>query len=264
METNIISALETIKEIYPSVEFQEHNGNTIAIVPEGFKLESLEEFEASPYRVKQTARLQSLESFLKYCEAHKEPQSVIFFDEKFLQAVLFVDYHNGNDLPRWKDHRAEYFAEQDDRWVEWVKNSSKAMSQIELAQFIERHVKDFAEPSGAEMLTMATNFQVNRKVTYGNAVNLSTGEVQFEYSNASGGKGTMTVPDTFKIGIPVFKNGDHYEVIAKLRYRLHDENLVLMYELVNDDDILRDAVSGEEGMLAKLEKSGLPVYLGKL
>lgn len=264
MNENLISSLETIKEICPRVEFAEHNGGTIAVVPEGFELKSLEQFESSPYRVKECASLQSLDSFLKYCEAHKEPQSVIFFDEKALQAVVFIDYHNGNDLPRWKDHKAIYSAELDDRWKEWNRFSSEGMSQIELAQFIERHVKDFTSPSGAEMLTMANNFQVNRKVTYGNAINLSTGEVEFEYSNTAGGKGKMTVPDHFQLGIPVFKNGDHYAVEAKLRYRLHDEKLVLMYELVNADDILRDAVSGEEGMLSKLEASGLPVYLGKL
>lgn len=261
MEADLI---ETLRKVYPKVEIVTHDAEALAIVPEGYCLQDLEQFEAFPRRVKQCARLQSLDSFLAYCEAHKEATSVIFFDEKELQAELFVDYHINNSDPRWKDHRAVYSAELDDRWKDWNKFSGEGMNQIQLAQFIERHVKDFAQPTGAEMLTMATNFQVNRKVTYGNAVNLSTGEVQFEYSNASGGKGHMTVPDTFKLGIPVFKNGDHYEVEAKLRYRLHDENLVLMYELVNADDILRDAVSGEEGMLAKLEASKLPVYLGKL
>ena len=258
--------IEVLERLYPKVKFEvpEDGEAPVAIVPEGFNIQSLEKHMAQPYRVAQRAELQSLDSFLKYCDAHKEPHSVIFFDEKALCAQLFVDYHKSNSAPSWKDHRALYSAELDDRWVEWRRNSSAKMNQIELAQFIERHVKDFKEPTGAEMLTMATNFQVNRKVTYGNAVNLSTGEVQFEYSNANGGKGTMTVPETFKLAIPVFKNGDHYEVEAKLRYRLHDEQLVLMYELINDDDILRDAVSGEEGMIVKLEASGLPVYLGKL
>ncbi|MCH8530327.1 MAG: YfdQ family protein [Saccharospirillum sp.] len=262
MDSNLIQA---INEIYPQVRFaHDDSDHVIAVVPEQYKLESIERFQQSPYRLKQQAVLQSLESFLKYTEAHKEESSVIFFDEKELIARLIVDYHERNDLPSWCDHKAIYAAELDERWVEWRRKSNERMNQIELAQFIERHVKDFKDPTGAEMLTMATNFQVNRKVTYGNAVNLSTGEVQFEYSNASGGKGTMTVPDTFKLAIPVFKNGDHYEVEAKLRYRLHDENLVLMYELINDDDIMRDAVSGEEGMIVKLEASGLPVYLGKL
>lgn len=258
------SLIETIKEIYPKVEIVEHAGDSLAVMPTGYGLKSLEEFEAVPRRLKQVAQLQSLDSFLKYTEAHKEPASVIFFDEKALLARLFVDYHIANDDPRWKDHTAVYQAELDDRWVAWTAKSGQPMNQIELASFVERHVKDFADPSGAEMLTIATNFQVNRKVTYGNAVNLSTGEVQFEYSNSSGAKGTMTVPDTFKLGIPVFKNGDHYEVEAKLRYRLHDENLVLQYELVNADDIMRDAVSGADGILEKLGASKLPVYLGKL
>lgn len=258
--------IEVLERIYPKVRFDspEDGEAPVAIVPEGYGIQSLEKYMANPYRVAQKAELQSLDSFLKYCEAHKEPHSVIFFDEKALRAELFVDYHLSNSEPQWKDHRAVYNAELDDRWVDWRRHSQSKMNQIELAQFIERHVKDFKDPTGAEMLTMATNFQVNRKVTYGNAVNLNTGEVQFEYSNASGGKGTMTVPDTFKLAIPVFKNGDHYEVEAKLRYRLHDESLVLMYELINDEDIMRDAVSGEEGMIVKLEASGLPVYLGKL
>lgn len=238
------------------------NAAETALVPEGYEVVDLEKFHDRPRRIVQNPNLQSMESLLEYISKHRNDHSVIFFDEDRMQAKFIANYHNmAANEPAWCDHTASYQAKLDERWAAWTKQDMNPMDQIELAMFIERRVKDFDQPTGTEMLELATSFQLKKKVTYSKGVNLGNGDIQFTYNSTDQGSGTVTVPEEFTLGVPVFKNSDFYKVQAKFRYRLKDEQVIFQYELMNLEDIKRDAV---DGMLEKLRESGLTVYLGSL
>lgn len=258
------SAIRELKKVdhLVTTDREAINAAEVALVPEGYRIEDLEEFHDRPRRIRQRPQLQSMESLLEYISKHRNDNSVIFFDEDRMLARFVADYHDMQaGEPAWCDHTAAYQAKLDERWEAWTQHDMKPMNQIELAMFIERRVKDFAQPTGTEMLELATTFQLKKKVTYSKGVNLANGDIEFTYNSTDQGNGTVHVPAEFTLGVPVFKNSDFYQVQAKFRYRLKDEQVIFQYELMNLEDIKRDAV---EGMLEKLRESGLTVYLGSL
>ena len=70
----------------------------------------------------------------------------------------------------------------------------------------------------------------------------------------------MAVFERFAIGIPVFWNGDPYQVDARLRYRVRDGKLIFWFELVRTDKILEAAA---QTVIAEIrEKTGNPFFFG--
>ncbi len=261
------TAIQELKKVdqFVMADSNQVGENEAALIPEGYTMADLEKFHDQPRRIRQQVKLQSMESLLDYVERNKLENSVIFFDEDQMKARFVADYHSrsidGIPLPDWSQHQALYQAKLDERWEKWVASDMKPMDQLELAFFIERQVKDFKQPTGTEMLELATTFQLKKKVTYSKGVNLANGDIEFTYNSGDQGNGTVQVPSEFSLAVPVFKNSDFYEVNAKFRYRLKEDQVIFQYELMNLDDIRRDAV---DGMLEKLRKSGLTVYLGDI
>ena len=242
-----------------------------ALVPEDYRVESLERFHTRPFRIRQCVTLQSIESFIDYVRVHHNDYSVIFFDEDKMLAEFVADYHDTRPSPQapdWCSHRAVYQAVYDERWVKWLKSDNEYMTQIELAHFIEQRVKDFVvpkdhptAPSGTDMLTLATDFVAKKDVVYSKGVNLANGDIQFQYSSKDH-KGTMEVPSEFFVGIPLFKNNQPYVINARFRYRLVEDQLRFRFELMHLEDIRRFAV---DAMLDELRKlSSLRVFLGSI
>lgn len=93
-------------------------------------------------------------------------------------------------------------------------------------------------------LEVARNLQAKKAVNFSSAIRLSNGEQQFTYAetiDGSSAKGTIKVPEEFTLGIPVFLGGVLYEVRARLRYRIHEGQLQLWYELYRPEHIEQDA-----------------------
>lgn len=263
LDKQAVQEIKKIDSVIPVLEAHVNTESGVVMVPEGYQLKDLEQFADTPRRIKQKPQLQSLDSFLAYVEAHKTPSSVIFFDEDNKRAEFISDYHDlASDItaPQHCDHRAVYVAKLDERWVRWTRADQDKFGQEELAVFIERQIKDFIDPDGSTMLTLAENFQVKKNVSYGKAVNLANGDIQFAYTSEDGA-GTVEVPREFTVGIPMFKNGEAYSIKAKFRYRLREANIIFSFELMHLDDIEQDAVNS---ICTKLGESGLPVYLGTL
>ena len=70
----------------------------------------------------------------------------------------------------------------------------------------------------------------------------------------------MKLFDRFRIGIPVFWNGDAYPIIARLRYRVREGKLTFWYELVRQDKVLEAATLTM--IHAVQEGAGVPFFFG--
>jgi len=98
-------------------------------------------------------------------------------------------------------------------------------------------------PTGAQMLQMALSFEANQDTRFKSAIRLQNGGVQMSFVQDDDAQtlANMQMFDRFSLGLPVFWNGDAYQVDARLRYRVKEGKLSLWYELIRPDKKLESS-----------------------
>ena len=213
-----------------------------AVVPEGYTLKDLQDYKDGPRRIEANVSLTTARAFIKYVTDFSTDYTALFANLSDRKFTAKLDYHDPLNGPAWCKHTATYNCPIDSRWETWTKADGTALSQTQFAQFIEDNLVDIVEPSGTDMLSIAKQLQAKKNIDFKSGQNLANGDVQFTYNETtSGTAGTMDIPEEFKIGIPVFEGGDPYEVVARLRYRIHDGNLKMWYDLLRPERMVEDA-----------------------
>lgn len=221
------------------------NGGAVpyAVIPEGAAVEDLERLLPAPVRARAEVTAKSEATFSAYVNRFKGENTSIFADQQAFSLVGVIDYH-GPTAAAWCDHRVSYSAPRSLEWQTWRTSSGKRMAQPDFAQFIEDNVVDIRSPAGADVLEVARSLQAKKAVEFVSAIRLADGSQQFTYNetvDGSAAKGTLKIPEEFKLGIPVFFGGESYEVTARLRYRIAEGKLQMWYELYRPEHIEQDA-----------------------
>jgi len=244
-----------------------------------------------------SANLLSLDSFIAHVNRFSDEDSVVFADNNRAKPTLtaVLDYHLGDKkdggatvargTPRYGRHRSLFSFPLSDEWNAWQAKNQTAMSMTDFALFLEDHIVDvmplndvalseqsqkFVDRLGgatriadpAALMTLAQNFQVYEASNAGQSQNLSsgTGSAMFETIHMDAAGQPLQVPQMFVLGIPVFKKGPIWQVLARLRYRKTGGNIVFFYELWRLDLIFEAAFN--EAVEAVETETGLPVLLG--
>lgn len=190
-----------------------------------------------------------IESFITATKRYYDPTKAVIYamiDPGSFVAVLNDHHADGAD---WRDHRVEFPLSFSKEYLTWTKQNKQPMAQEEFAFFIEDNMPDFIEPSGARMLEIAINFRVKQGVRFSSGIRLQDGTVNLEYveqNTAGAGKtGKFTIPEKFKIEIPVWSGLEQkgYEFEAFLRWKLTDGNLAIRYELQRPHKVVEAAFS---------------------
>jgi uncharacterized protein YfdQ (DUF2303 family) len=248
-----------------------------------------EEYLTEPGRRRGSATMLDLKSFIDHTNRFKDGDSVIFAnnDRKTPSLAAVLDYHRaGADSdPRFGTHRTLHSFPLSDEWTAWMAFNQKPLSMVQFGHFLEDHIievlpREFVQLGeesqrfvdtlgGMEMVAqpgrlmdIANNLQVNEKSVMREAQKLQSGETsiefQTEHQDSSGNK--LVLPSMFVIGIPVFKNGQPYQIIARFRYRKDGASLVFFYELWRTDRVFDHAF--DEALESVRENTGLPVLIG--
>lgn len=243
-----------------------------------------------------TATLTDLNSFIAHVNRFGDDDTVVFAnndrDAPTLTAVL--DYHradsDGEDgrkigEARFGRHRSAFAFPMSDEWKTWLKVNKQVMKMSGFAAFLEDHIIDvipghlvalgeeetqFMERLGSRgtiadpsrLMDLATGLQINERNAVNEVVNLSdgTGEVSFQTEHVDSAGRKLTIPGLFVIGIPVFRNGEKYQIIARLRYRSTPEGLVFWYDLWRLDRVFDHAFN--EAVERVQVETVAPVLLG--
>lgn len=210
-----------------------------AIVPNGSKVESLIGLQYPHGKlsdhITQKVSLRDGKSFMKYVEDFRSAETRVFAEPKAAAFTAVVDYHNAIDSgPDFCAHRAEFIMSLDDRWKVWAGSDQKPFSQEAFAEFIEDNVLDIVRPDGATMIEIARELVAKSDMNFASKVTPQNGQVQFSYTetiaaNVKGG--TMDVPESFTIRIPIFFGEVPIEVGARLRFRITNQKLSFFYKL---------------------------------
>ncbi|MCK0743598.1 YfdQ family protein [Chromohalobacter nigrandesensis] len=213
------------------------------LIPEGYHLEDLEQFQAQPRRTRQRVAIHNATDFGRYVNRFKDAATTIYADLENTRFTAVLD-HPAPSEPAWGDHRATYACPHSRSWKTWTAADGKAMRQADFAKFIEDNLPDVQHPNGSDILTISRTLEAKKKVDFQSGVRLDNGEVQITFNEeiqGSAGKGTIEIPETFTLGIPVFEGGDHYELTARLRYRINDGQLAMWFDLLRPERLLEDA-----------------------
>lgn len=241
-----------------------------------------------------SAAMTSLDSFIDHVIRFKDSDSAVFAcDDRTKPSLTAVlDYSPGEGeaarvtaAPRHGRHRTTYSLPTSDEWKAWNESNGQPMKMAEFAAFIEDRIVDVLQPGEVELSEEAQKFinllgGADRIATPSDLIVLSKGLTVHESSvvnearNLASGEGEITfasehvdktgaplrVPTTFQIGVPVFRNGPRYAVIARLRYRKTPTGLVFFYELWRTDRTFDHAFG--QAVERVEEQTGLPVFLG--
>jgi uncharacterized protein YfdQ (DUF2303 family) len=218
------------------------------VLPPGYSVHDLEYSLPRPTRKRGTVKLNDAASFIDYFKLHSDHGRIYGQVEPPLFVAVLND--NAADVAGWADHRATYQCPLSREWKAWKSAAGTPRDQLAFAEFIETNTPDIistapGEPSGAEMLEIATSFKAQKKVNFSSGQRLDNGQVDFTYQEdiqgSAGAKGHIKVPERFFIAVPVFEGGAPYKVEAKLRYRLKDGSLTMWFDLVRDHKELEAA-----------------------
>jgi uncharacterized protein YfdQ (DUF2303 family) len=127
--------------------------------------------------------------------------------------------------------------------------------QVAFAEFIEDHLADIYDPSGAEMLELAQTFEATTGVEFKSSQLLDSGQRQLRYEetiDARSSNGTLTVPKQVTLGLQPYEGSNSYRVTARFRFRIGGGNLQLSLILDDPrkvletafDEILADVTAG--------------------
>lgn len=236
------------------------------VIPGGHELQGLEHLFPAPFRIRKGVALHDLVSFMAYWKRFNDEGSVVCanLDSRSAEIRAILDYHD-KDKPSWCTHEATYALRPSDEWTAWTTKNRQRMTQVEFAEFIEDRQEEIVSPDAASLLEIITNLSNKRNVSFRSAVRLADGRTQLEFSEEDA-SGTMTIPQTFTIGIAPFYRYDRFKVIARLRYRIEDngdrgKKLVMWYEL-NEPERVREKAFNE--IAEKVADETGPLFFGKL
>jgi len=225
-----------------------------------------------PLRKSGLLDMSDADSFISYVNRHVIPNHTsIYCNSNYQTANLSItaiinDHGGGCDEQQWKDHVVIYKPKISEEWSRWAGKDRQHQTQIDLAMFIEENLQDIPSvegyPTGQQLLEMATSFQSNQDMRFKSAIRLQNGGVNMNFIQDDDQQ-TLTQMKLFEkiaIGIPVFWNGDAYQITARLRYRVKDGKLTFWYELIRKDKVFEDA---SNNLINKLKSAiNVPFYFG--
>lgn len=262
-------AIETVLRAVrrePTVVTSTEGLKPYAMVPEGFKIEAIDQLRTRLDRVEQRVSLLTAESFVDYWKRFAKGDSVIFADERTGTYSAVLDYHKAAGEPAWCRHVAVFLAQDSREWQTWMGLNGKPVPQAEFALFIEDNYVDIVKPEPADMIAVAMNLSAKKSVEFASSMRLDNGQTQLVYQekitgSAERAQGQMKIPDVFVIRIPVLLGGTPTKIDARLRYRISDGKLSMWYDLHRPAHI-RDAAIRESTEAIRKALGSAPFFLG--
>lgn len=301
----LFDAARTVHE--PGVQLLQRGSTeevSVLIIPNGMNAVDCKPFLESqrrfPSRPTGTSVHQTLASIIAHANQHKGPGSAAWCSIEGAAASLVVvyDYHlnnsdkseaNGLDADdengaRWCSFGASYAFPISPEFAAWKALAGKAMSQAEMAAFLEDHLHEvcatgeegeratkLAESLGLNLASASTLLGFARRSAA--TVNLfvsekrdpNTGAVELIYqeevNHQTEDRAKLTPPGVFAIRVPVLQGGTEYRLAVRLRSTVKGRGVTWSFEVFRVDNALTLAVEEELARLS--EATGLFVYRGK-
>lgn len=246
---------------------------TFVSIPQGRELRELEieKYLPQPRRKTGGVAFARADSFCPYVTRHSAPatdgRATLWADIDRLTVIAILNDHGDDGSRGWRDHRATLQLKATPAWKAWTALDREQLPQVAFAEFIEERITEIAEPSGADLLTIARSFQATKSADFRSDVRLDTGQVQLVWAETiegkaggAGAKGNIEIPSTFTLVMSPFEGYEPVTITARLRYRIREGTLTLGFHLDRLEDVVRDAFGQ---VAAEIETgTGIAVWYG--
>lgn len=283
----------------------------VAVLPEGLRLHTLkpllDEYATTPERRSGTFRALDAASLISHANRFKVPETVLFAHNKWqrpternpewvLPSVTAVyNYHrpaahDGPDGAGWCDHRATYAFELSEPFKAWAKADKEAMSQGDLAAFLEDRCLDIAPPpitaampedtdfdrmvkamttllrgnwgSAPDLMDMARTIRIHENSVAEQKTDLrgGTGGIVFTNEHRTETGEIFAPPDLFMLSLPIFSGGDSFSLPVRLKYRLKQRQVLFFYEIFRLD--IAFELAFREACQSIADQTNIPLMVG--
>lgn len=211
------------------------------------KIETLERMLDNPAAIIGRVELADAASFVDYTSRFAEPGTLIFCRESDYGAefTAVFDYHQPQQ-PRRLMHAARLTLAFSDEWKRWDEMDTEMVPQAKMARFMEDNMLDLVNPSPAEMLEIVKTLEATQNVEFKSGLRLDNGDRELAYAVTSGARagaqGSLTIPATICIRMPVFEGGAPTAVAARWRWNIDGGNLRLGYEIERPHKLIKAAI----------------------
>lgn len=282
--SNVGAAIEVVERLGKLEGVALYREDDLVVIPHGKKVVDLRPYEDArldaPRRKEGCSKHTTIRSLVDHVNRTKDADSVLFANDDPRQPAIVAvyDYNCANGDPRFGKHRAVYAFPLSEEWQAWQAASSGVR---DLAELLEARILDVLPPSTlptgaseeakalgltlatqAGLLGVAKGLSLRVAQTVVNVQNIGTGEVEvaFEAKHEAKTGGSVVVPTAFALGIPVFRGGVRYPVLARLRYRVTEGVVTWGVRLHRADRVFRDAF--EESCTFAQYQTGIPLFYG--
>lgn len=242
-EASVVSAITSLGMKPNSIELGDAEVKALAHHPHTV-IKSLEHLREAPVRNRYTQVLTTLSGFCAFLgiqKTEKDGKPVVFADRQALTFTGILNHPHTGDNPAWMDRRVKVSRVISRKLSKWKERDGKKMSQEEFALFLEEHIEDIADPSGAEVLSFAETLEATRTETFKSSIVTGTGETKLTYSSERQGEQSSKLITDIKLGVPLFEMGDPYEVKVKIFHRVNDGKLIFWFNLRHLDYLIDKA-----------------------
>jgi uncharacterized protein YfdQ (DUF2303 family) len=239
--------------------FDEGQLGQFAMVPQGFNVESLEQFQTRPNRHQADHRFVSIASLIEYLNRFARAESMIAADASDATISCCID-GDKVDEPSFKEHHAMFTAQQSDKLKAWRGICGKPMTQVAFGLFLEERAVDVVVPEAASVMEMVMTFDATKKVVFKSSMRLHDGSRQFQYVEDNEARGGVTLPDHFIILAPVYRGMEPQRIKFMVRYRIEDGALRFIVQMHDGEEVMREAFERCVDALQAGLKAELPVY----
>lgn len=258
---------------------------TVGAFPDGggaVVIRDLEEFDAHPRRAQADRIVYDAASFATYLHRHEGAATEVYADVQDARVVGILDSHEAImdtvlGAPGWQSHRITLQLTKSPSWLAWEKHDGEFLPQAEFAEFAELQAADVRDPSPADLLELAQQMEITKGVAFEGGQRLADGQTRLTYKETiearAGQRGELEIPSTLRLALKPYIGGPTYAVVARFRYRLRGQQLVLGYVLERPDVIqdlaFADVVESlREGQPTKDDVPGFeainaPIFMGK-
>lgn len=222
----------------PKPQRLDDDSEPFMLVPDGFSLESLQQFASTPLRVKTHPTVRTPDQFIAYVNRYKNPSSIIFvtpdldgIGSKAL-ATAIIDYHrhseggDGENDPRWGEHRVSLLASTSPEYQLLSSIDGKLMPQEEFALHVKNLARFATSIPPAELLEVVRTLTLTSSGSFASLSDDISGSVNLKYQlevNANAGstqERKLTVPADVVFELPILLGGSVFGVRAELLYRV--------------------------------------------
>jgi uncharacterized protein YfdQ (DUF2303 family) len=227
-------------------------------------LPTMPELADRPWRIKAHPKFVDAQSFIKYLNDFRDPDSRIFAVENNAQFIAVLDYHQGTlnvdqsdewmgRMPRWCQHQATLQLQKSEEWTLWNAHNKQVKSHEDFAQFIEDNLPDIVKPAPATMLELVRTLQAKAEISCDSVARTNAGaKIHFNevVKGVAGAAGELEIPSEFTVSIPVYIGSPKVDLTARMRYRLASGKLTLWYDLYRAAAVERAAFASVRDIVA--------------